>query len=542
MGATRRFYGSFAKVDEEQRVVEGYASTEARDAHGEIVLKSAIEDALAGYMEFGNIREMHQLSAVGTAEDAVVDDKGLYLAAKVVDDTAWGKVTKKVYKGFSIGGKVLARDPKNKKIITKILLTEISLVDRPSNPEAKFDLWRAAGSPSTEESSVKKTYVELPATATSSEIVKAVTSAVEAGHHILVGSEREGELLKSINSALAVVTSAGIADMELVDLSKSETTAADSSAEPAEKAVGATFEQMVQGEGAIEKNAGAPDVAEGGAEKDETVAKAADAPAAEAGIPAAEARADPVAKATAVLNAAAEKVAALAKAGEADMQKSMYHVSRFAELLESLSYLVAGTQNEAEFEGDNSPVPAKLREWVKAGSAVFKELAKEEVDEFVGQFKAQKAAAVGDLVKSGEIAVDLEVVGGERLAKAIDDARADLANERDTLVKTIAEKDEALAKMAEHVNSTIPDLLEQVSVLSKRLDDYSQEPAPAKTVGSFAAITKGEDAGGAAALGKAGPAQTQEDIAKALAAMPDDERAMLLIKASHQLPRKITYR
>lgn len=140
-----RFYGNIQKVDAEQRMVWGYASTEDVDAHGEIILKSAIEAALADYMEFANIREMHQLSAVGTAEEASVDDRGLYLGAKIVDDTAWGKVTSGVYKGFSIGGKVLARDKDDKKTITAILLTEVSLVDRPSNPEARFDVWKAVG-------------------------------------------------------------------------------------------------------------------------------------------------------------------------------------------------------------------------------------------------------------------------------------------------------------------------------------------------------------------------------------------------------------
>src|SRR6476646_8200645 len=38
-------------------------------------------------------------------------DKGLYLAAKIVDDEAWEKVVQGVYKGFSIGGRVTARDP-----------------------------------------------------------------------------------------------------------------------------------------------------------------------------------------------------------------------------------------------------------------------------------------------------------------------------------------------------------------------------------------------------------------------------------------------
>jgi phage head maturation protease len=141
-----RLYGNLTKVDVEQRMVWGYASTEAIDAHGEVILKSAIEDALDDYLTYANIREMHQLSAVGTAEEASVDEKGLYIGAKIVDDVAWGKVTSGVYKGLSIGGKTLARDPKDKKTITKILLTEISLVDRPSNPEARFDVWKAAGS------------------------------------------------------------------------------------------------------------------------------------------------------------------------------------------------------------------------------------------------------------------------------------------------------------------------------------------------------------------------------------------------------------
>lgn len=49
------------------------------------------------YLEHGNIREMHQLSAVGTADEASIDDRGLYIGAKVVDDVAWGKVTSGVY-------------------------------------------------------------------------------------------------------------------------------------------------------------------------------------------------------------------------------------------------------------------------------------------------------------------------------------------------------------------------------------------------------------------------------------------------------------
>ena len=349
-----RFYGNIQKVDTEQRMVFGYASTEAVDVHGETITKAAIEAALDDYLEYANIREMHQLSAVGTAEEASVDDKGLYLGAKIVDDVAWGKVTSGVYKGFSVGGKTLARDPDNKKIITKILLTEISLVDRPSNPEAKFDVWKAAGADSNG--------------------IDAITKATTA--------------LDKIDAAVASVVKAE------------------------------------------------------------------------------------------------------------DVTKSMYAVGRFAELLESLSYLASSAQSEADFEGDNSQVPAQLRDWLKAGSAIFKDMATEEVAEFVAQFKMKKAATADDLGRS-------------------------VPRGADSILKAIRERDDDIDR------------------LNKRIDELLAEPAPPKTAGAygFVAVSKEQDAGGGG-LQKAEPAE--QDLVAALQAMPEEERALLLIKASRQLPRPVS--
>ena len=75
-----RFYWPIAKVDREQRMVWGYASTEAEDDQGEVIRREALEAALADYMRFANIREMHQPSAVGVATEAAVDDRGLISA------------------------------------------------------------------------------------------------------------------------------------------------------------------------------------------------------------------------------------------------------------------------------------------------------------------------------------------------------------------------------------------------------------------------------------------------------------------------------
>ncbi len=140
-----KIYLPIAKVDAERREVWGYASTEARDDQGEVVKRDALVAALGDYMRFANIREMHQLSAVGIAREAAVDDRGLYVGARIVDDQAWQKVVEGVYKGYSIGGQITQRDPADYKTITGLVLNEISLVDRPANPEAVFDYWKASG-------------------------------------------------------------------------------------------------------------------------------------------------------------------------------------------------------------------------------------------------------------------------------------------------------------------------------------------------------------------------------------------------------------
>ena len=138
-----RLYAPIAKIDEAQHMVFGYASTEALDSQGEIVKREALEAALPDYMRFANIREMHQPSAVGVATEAEMDERGLYLAARIVDPVAWEKVIAGVYKGFSIGGSVVQRDTAQKHVITGVKLSEISLVDRPANPEAVFTMYKA---------------------------------------------------------------------------------------------------------------------------------------------------------------------------------------------------------------------------------------------------------------------------------------------------------------------------------------------------------------------------------------------------------------
>lgn len=142
-----KLYAEIAKMeaqDDGTVKVWGYASSEAVDSDGEIIAAEAMKAAIPDYMKFGAVREMHGSNAAGTAIEINVEDDGrTFFGAHIVDPVAVAKVKTGVYKGFSIGGSVTARDELNKSQITGLKLTEISLVDRPANPDAVFTCFKA---------------------------------------------------------------------------------------------------------------------------------------------------------------------------------------------------------------------------------------------------------------------------------------------------------------------------------------------------------------------------------------------------------------
>lgn len=123
--------------------VYGFASTEAKDSQGEVILASAIEKALPAYLEYPTVREMHQPKVAGKAIEARIEGGKFWFGAKVVDPVAAKKVVDGVYKAFSIGGNARRRDPANPRIITDIDLYEVSLCDRPRNPDTAFAFFKA---------------------------------------------------------------------------------------------------------------------------------------------------------------------------------------------------------------------------------------------------------------------------------------------------------------------------------------------------------------------------------------------------------------
>lgn len=145
-----KIFGTINRVEKQEDgtlMVHGIASSGARDSHRTVITPDAMRAAIPDYMRFANVREMHDpTKAAGVTERMEVDDEGYTnVVVRVVDPVAILKCESGVYKGFSIGGKDAVFNPDDKTQIDRLRLTELSLVDRPSNPEAVFDVYRIEG-------------------------------------------------------------------------------------------------------------------------------------------------------------------------------------------------------------------------------------------------------------------------------------------------------------------------------------------------------------------------------------------------------------
>jgi hypothetical protein len=150
-----QLFAALTKVDETKREVWGLATAEVVDKEGEIFDYASskpyfegwsreISDATSG-RSLGNVREMHQSSAVGKLVDLQFDDqrKTIAVGAKIVDEAAWQKCVEGVYTGFSIGGRYVNLWPDGEFLRFTAQPVEISVVDNPAVPNAHFTAIKA---------------------------------------------------------------------------------------------------------------------------------------------------------------------------------------------------------------------------------------------------------------------------------------------------------------------------------------------------------------------------------------------------------------
>jgi hypothetical protein len=133
--------------------VYGKATDDSLDIDQQICDKDWLDRAMPHWFKSGgNIREQHSNIAAGVAKEYEAKKDGHYITALVVDPVSVKKVDSGVLKGFSIGIKNprVVRDHKaaNGRIIDGQIV-EVSLVDRPANPNCQLVLAKSASGDET---------------------------------------------------------------------------------------------------------------------------------------------------------------------------------------------------------------------------------------------------------------------------------------------------------------------------------------------------------------------------------------------------------
>lgn len=133
--------------------VYGKATDDSIDIDQQICDGDWLDRAMPHWFKSGgNIREQHSNIAAGVATDYEQKSDGHYISALVVDPVSVKKVETGVLKGFSVGIKNprVVRDNKaaNGRIVDGQIV-EVSLVDRPANPNCQLVLAKSANGEST---------------------------------------------------------------------------------------------------------------------------------------------------------------------------------------------------------------------------------------------------------------------------------------------------------------------------------------------------------------------------------------------------------
>ena len=572
-----------SKVDVEKRLVYGIATAEAKDRSGEVCdyalskpnfeKWSADVHAASGGLSKGNLRAMHGKVAAGKLEEITFNDasKQVEVCAKVVDDAEWQKVVEGVYTGFSQGGSYGKRwtDANGVKRY-EAKPSEISLVDLPCLASATFEMVKADGA----ERHHFAPAVTVPDPDNAAVAAKAAELAKAAGGEDFAPylDAARDELLKAVLPA--------------PDAPEPE----DKPAEPVEKAADAVPAADNLEQGWLCKADGSFHATKAEARRHGAKLDAEAAARAEAG-PALDALKD-LGK---TLGAPEAKgpVARLVKfVGDDAMEKGLRHVARMADMMTGLSDLHDSIQSEANREGDGSSVPGAMKDSIKALGDNLKAMCGEEVDEMMARkddpSKAGNGRAsyyddmylaagmlpaehVDALVKFASTRLGLPQDARDTLAKmgarnskkdaervqAMHDKACelgatckadkaagggDLAKAADDLAKAEGERDDALAKY-DALKDLVGGVPAQVEAMTKSVEALRAENADlrkaveAQPVAAHLqgrAITKREDTGGTDA-----PVLAGDDLAKALAALPPEEAALILTKVSLGQPQRM---
>lgn len=128
--------------------VFGKAAGTDLDLDGQRCDANWLAKALPKWYELGNVRAQHSPVAAGIGVELTQNGSDWTLKSLVVDADSKNKVSKKVYKGYSIGikgARVIKHASAPNGLIVGGDIVEVSLVDRPANPNARITVCKSAG-------------------------------------------------------------------------------------------------------------------------------------------------------------------------------------------------------------------------------------------------------------------------------------------------------------------------------------------------------------------------------------------------------------
>lgn len=227
-----------------------------------------------------------------------------------------------------------------------------------------------------------------------------------------------------------------------------------------------------------------------------------------------------------------------------DLNKSMYLVGEFSDILRWLSYLIQDAQWEVEYasNGEDSVIPAQLVEWLKSGVSIFNQFSEQESAKLVTSVenivKAKQLGGSDVLAKAGtkfskatkeqlaDIHKTLKECDGKLAALGYDAAADDDAAQDAT---TKAADSEALQKVrSEHdlTKANLTKIQGERDALAKRVKELEAQPEDPK--GAVMDLTKSADM-----------KQPEFNVQPVVDATGEVHEAASLIKAIHAAPLKL---
>ena len=210
---------AFAKIIKQEKLedgtlmVYGKATDDSLDIDEQICDAGWLSTAMPEWFKTGgNVREQHSNIAAGVAKELDAKADGFYINVHVVDPVSVKKTETGVFKGFSIGIRSprIVRDSKaaNGRIIDGQIV-EVSLVDRPANPNAKLIMAKSVGTEIVKvEELVEATeeVVETPAETATQEVVETVEATEEKSAHKEYSKEEALKRLEELTKEMTDLT------------------------------------------------------------------------------------------------------------------------------------------------------------------------------------------------------------------------------------------------------------------------------------------------------------------------------------------------